>query len=212
MQDKEDGFVDICASFISGVIYRVPPELRVLLTVRPLDPGEVHEDEDVALIGWVPSILQDLLRRTDLKPGHWLNAAKNDMAWMFGRLLDAAPRYQYLFAICYLARCVARRSHGVMVPVPWVEDPDVEVKINPFNSTTAGKTFDMCKAYAIKIRFLCKASPPAETFVDQNGWTVPQGTVLDAFFGESGRYWTPIHWQRLNCSFKEALCLNDNGR
>ena len=50
----------------------------------------------------------------------------------------------------------------------------------------------------IERRFLCKGLPPQETFVDQNGWTVPKGTELDAFYGESGRFWTPEQWHRLN--------------
>lgn len=51
--------------------------------------------------------------------------------------------------------------------------------------------------------FFVQGSPANETKTDGKGWTVPNKTTIDRFFGESGRHWTPERWRK----FSENVAL-----
>ena len=44
--------------------------------------------------------------------------------------------------------------------------------------------------------FVIKGLPPRDTRV-VNGWNVPSKDVIETFFGESGKHWTPEAWASL---------------
>ena len=54
------------------------------------------------------------------------------------------------------------------------------------------------------IRFLVNGKAPVVGRANKNGWIVPSAADIDEFFGESGRYWTPLQWARLQAAFGEA--------
>ena len=43
---------------------------------------------------------------------------------------------------------------------------------------------------------------PPKSDVDADPWMVPSGDAIDAFFGKSGRFWTPRHWKVLDDTYK----------
>ena len=49
---------------------------------------------------------------------------------------------------------------------------------------------DMTESYVIK------GSPNKKDGINK-GWVVPSGDMLNAFFGESGKQWTPEKWQEI---------------
>jgi hypothetical protein len=57
---------------------------------------------------------------------------------------------------------------------------------------------DMTESYVIK-------GSPNKKDGTNNGWVVPSGDTLNAFFGESGKQWTPEKWKEI-----ESAGVNDN--
>ena len=58
------------------------------------------------------------------------------------------------------------------------------------SSTTSIPPAEFGKSFAVK------GNPPIQS-QDRNGFSLPCGDVIDRFFGESGKYWTPQHWKLL---------------
>ncbi|GKY99108.1 hypothetical protein MPSEU_000866300 [Mayamaea pseudoterrestris] len=56
--------------------------------------------------------------------------------------------------------------------------------------------------------FLIKGVTANETFVNNLGWIVPSNFIIELFFGESGRYWTPKVWNILMETFNMARKLS----
>jgi hypothetical protein len=144
-KEKREWVVSICESFITGDIYQVPPELQILLVVRPIDPDQPEFDEVYFLITCVPFILQDVLRAVVLTGSSWLVQAKDTLSMYFRRMRDASEgeRYEDLFAICYLTRCIFRLPYDDILLGDWLKGKDVEVWVNKFK-TLAGRSFEEC--------------------------------------------------------------------
>jgi hypothetical protein len=46
--------------------------------------------------------------------------------------------------------------------------------------------------------FAVKGSPPTKSTVARDRkWQIPSGQVINSFFGESGKFWTPQAWKAL---------------
>jgi len=45
--------------------------------------------------------------------------------------------------------------------------------------------------------FVIKGLPPVSTTTASQGWCIPSAEVIDEFFGNSGKHWTPQAWARL---------------
>jgi hypothetical protein len=45
--------------------------------------------------------------------------------------------------------------------------------------------------------FLVRGKPPKKPRVSAKEWQIPCGDVIDNFFGESGKFWTPQAWKAL---------------
>ncbi|GKY93688.1 hypothetical protein MPSEU_000336000 [Mayamaea pseudoterrestris] len=136
MHDKEKWIKSILNSFVSGNGDKVPPELHILLTAIPHDTA-YPPSRNLAKISWAPSILQCVLRNTELQEKSWLLEAKESLALLCDRLKAAdgpsVNGYKYLFAIAYLSRSIAEHPFGDVLPAAWFDEPGLQVQWNPFN-------------------------------------------------------------------------------
>lgn len=54
---------------------------------------------------------------------------------------------------------------------------------------------------SISRSFFVRGKPPKRTIVkDAKGWCVPNKEVIDSFFGESGKHWTPEAWKAFSAA------------
>ncbi|GKY92129.1 hypothetical protein MPSEU_000184300 [Mayamaea pseudoterrestris] len=144
-EDKRRCITRILASFFTGKENDVPLELRKLVTTRPdLDVA----GREVVKISWVPFNLQFVLAMSTLDERNWFDEGLHSLNQLCNHLKttkeSSGKGYEYLFAIAYLARCIAGLPFDNLLPREWFMDSGLEVEFNPYRQEVGGFLEDCC--------------------------------------------------------------------